>query len=128
MGKQALVRFVLVAVAGAMLAAACSDRVPAPETPTPTATPAAVRTPQPRSAATPSATPGHPPDSAPNAVALKVEPGAPFPLKTVLIIETGCWQCDGPTSGLERVYRRADGSWSREKLVDPELLGLSSGP
>src|SRR3990170_4257935 len=43
-------------------------------------------------------------------VALEQGPEGHIPGNLALIIETGCWQCDGPTEGLTRVYSRPDGS------------------
>ncbi len=35
---------------------------------------------------------------------------------SALIIATGCWGCDGPTASLQRVFRRADGSYRIDEL------------
>jgi len=42
----------------------------------------------------------------------------------VLIIETGCTQCDGPTEGLVRVYTKADGTPVVDTLLDPAAFGF----
>ena len=56
-------------------------------------------------------------------VALKQGPEGQIPGNLALIIETGCWQCDGPTEGLTRVYSRPDGSAVADTLLDPESFG-----
>ncbi|HSP55107.1 MAG TPA: SH3 domain-containing protein, partial [Dehalococcoidia bacterium] len=79
-------------------------------------------------AATPGPTPSPiPTTSAAVAGAIPLEIGAEvaFPENAALIIETGCWGCDGPSRGLDRIYQRPDGSWSRETLFEPSRLGLS---
>jgi hypothetical protein len=47
-----------------------------------------------------------------------------FPDDLAMIIETGCWQCDGPTEGLERVYRNPAGEIVVETLFSAEKMGL----
>src|SRR3990170_2721462 len=46
----------------------------------------------------------------------------------VLIIETGCFQCDGPTEGLLRVYPKPDGAPVIDPLLAPADLGLGPRP
>ena len=46
------------------------------------------------------------------------ELGPSVQLDGMLFIATGCWGCDGPTSGIDRVYRR-DSGLVREKLTLP---------
>ena len=117
MPKPAVVRFAIAAFAAALLFAACGDGEPADTTPAPSA----VSSPTPaHTLASPS-----PPPAVSEAIPLEIGPEAPFPENTALIIETGCWGCDGPPRGLDRLYHRPDGSWSIETLVDPSRLGLS---
>jgi hypothetical protein len=47
-----------------------------------------------------------------------------FPDDVALLIETGCYNCDGPTEGLLRVYRSAAGEFNRDTLLAVEQLGL----
>lgn len=49
-----------------------------------------------------------------------------LPNDVALIIETGCWQCDGPTTGLDRVYRDPSGKIRTQTLVSAELLGITN--
>ena len=55
---------------------------------------------------------------------LEIGEPAEFPDDVALIVETGCYGCDGPTSGLLRVYRDAAGSFHRDTLFTVEQLGL----
>lgn len=95
----------------------------------PTQTPGATLTPSPQPTSTPSYLAG-------DLMGTSLEPlrqGDPveIPAGVVLIIETGCWQCDGPTTGLDRVYRDPSGKIRTDTLVSAELLGLtnpSGGP
>ncbi|MDO8613779.1 MAG: SH3 domain-containing protein [Dehalococcoidia bacterium] len=102
------------ALALAVVACGGEDGTPRPETATPapsvTATPGADESPQ--------AIDGV------EAVPLAVGDEAGFPDDVALIISTGCWQCDGPTTGLERVYRDPSGEIIVETLFTPEKLGL----
>jgi hypothetical protein len=50
-------------------------------------------------------------------------PPIELPESVALIIETGCWQCDGPSTGLKRVYRNPAGQIISEVLLDPAALG-----
>jgi hypothetical protein len=43
---------------------------------------------------------------------------APFPADVALIVETGCWQCDGGATGLVRLYRDPTGSLRIDRLSD----------
>ncbi len=79
----------------AILVASCSDYVPAPATPTPSASP-------------------RPPLNFPS---LKLGPETGFPDDIALLLETGCFQCDGLATGLARVSRDASGVVRRELLV-----------
>jgi DNA-binding CsgD family transcriptional regulator len=47
-----------------------------------------------------------------------------FPPDVAMIIEAGCYGCDGPASGLLRVYSRLDGSIGQNVLFTPEQLDL----
>ncbi len=55
-----------------------------------------------------------------------LEIGEPFdlPMDLALIVETGCWGCEGGPSSLVRVYVRPDGSIASDSLLDPSALGL----
>jgi hypothetical protein len=57
-------------------------------------------------------------------VPLEVGEPAEFPHDVALVISTGCWQCDGPTTGLERVYRDPSGEIIIETLFTPKEMGL----
>jgi DNA-binding CsgD family transcriptional regulator len=60
-------------------------------------------------------------DAAPEAIGeaaeLTLGAEAPLPDDLALLLETGCFQCDGPTTGLIRVSRDAEGKMHREVLV-----------
>jgi hypothetical protein len=47
-----------------------------------------------------------------------------FPEDIALVVETGCWQCDGPATALVRVYRRPDGSIAQDVLFGVAQLNL----
>jgi hypothetical protein len=47
-----------------------------------------------------------------------------FPADVALIVETGCWGCDGGPGAFVRVYRRPDGSFAQDVLFRAEQLGL----
>src|SRR5574341_484593 len=102
--------------AAALLFAACSDRVPAPATLT-TVTPSPEPTPSPTA---------RPPDlfGGVEVRDLVLSDSIDLPADTGLIIETGCWQCDGPITGLARVYRGPDGQVRTETLLSLDSLGL----
>jgi len=55
-----------------------------------------------------------------------LEPGPPFdlPRDLALILEAGCWGCEGGPSGLVRMYVRPDGSVAYEPLIDRLALGI----
>jgi len=104
---------VLLAAMGLALAlalAACGGGSPTPATETPS--------PSPSASATPEVIGGVP------VVPLKIGEPADFPDDVALIVETGCWQCDGPTTGLERVYRDPSGEIIIETLFTPKEMGL----
>jgi len=83
---------------------------------TPTATP--VETPSPTSTPRLADIDGVPVE------ALEIGEATDFPEDVALVISTGCWQCDGPTTGLERVYRNPTGEIVVETLFTPEKVGL----
>jgi len=85
----------LVALTGVVLLASCSDEVPAPETPAPSV----------------SAEP------TPDLPTLTLGPEVALPDNVALLLETGCFQCDGLATGLIRVYRDSSGLVQRELLV-----------
>jgi hypothetical protein len=49
---------------------------------------------------------------------------AELPDDVALIIETGCYYCDGPPTGLYRLYRDASGQLRTDALLTIEALGL----
>jgi len=57
-------------------------------------------------------------------VPLQVGEEAEIPENVALIIETGCWQCDGPTTGLYRLYRDSSGQLRTDALFTIEALGI----
>ncbi len=121
----------LVLVAG-LLAGACSDRVPLPSTPTPTPAPSPEATgPETPTTVMPTRTPRPTPTPTPAVTIGGLEPvpltaGDPvsLPSDVALIVETGCWQCDGPTMGFLRVYRDPSGVIRTETLSTAGSLGL----
>lgn len=62
--------------------------------------------------------------SVPDAILLAVTDGIDLPSDLALVIETGCWQCDGPTTSLLRVYRDAGGGYITDTLFTPQKVGL----
>ena len=46
-----------------------------------------------------------------------------LPEDVALIIETGCYQCDGPPTGLYRLYRDASGEAADRRALYPRGLG-----
>lgn len=58
---------------------------------------------------------------------LEVRSLVSFPRDLVLILETGCWQCDGPSTGLRRMYKDPNGEVRVEQLTAHEQLGLDIG-
>ena len=55
---------------------------------------------------------------------LELGPPRDLPADVALILETGCWGCEGGPAGLVRVYARPDGSVAYDSLLDPAKLGL----
>jgi len=55
---------------------------------------------------------------------LQFRPEMELPKGVALIIETGCIQCDGPTTGLYRLYRDPSGELRTDALFTIEALGL----
>jgi hypothetical protein len=47
-----------------------------------------------------------------------------FPDDMAILVETGCYNCDGPARSLLRVYRSAAGEFSHDTLVAVEQFGL----
>jgi hypothetical protein len=108
-------------LAVALLLTACSDQVPPPATPTPTPTNI--------STATQTASPA--PDSIPEVLKetdvtslTQGDPIDPWP-SYAFIMETGCWQCDGGSTGFIRVYGRADGTAVIDELLHYERTGYT---
>jgi hypothetical protein len=60
-------------------------------------------------------------------IPLELRPPIDLPPDIALIVETGCWQCDGLPTGLMRAYRDATGTVRTDTLISPEKLGLPAG-
>ena len=104
------------ALATLTLLVACSGDAANDASPTPTASRTSapiVDTPT----AGPSATGAPPAD-------ITIGDAVDFPDNVALIVETGCWQCDGPATGFVRVYRRPDGSIAQDILFTVDQLNL----
>lgn len=54
--------------------------------------------------------------------AMAVGPAFAIPDGVALLIEIGCTQCDGPTEGIERVYRDSEGQVQREVLFSAPTM------
>jgi len=89
---------------------------------TPTAEPSPAPTASPAQAPTP--TPGLRTIGGVLVVSMRIAEPAGFPEGAALIVETGCYSCDGPASGLLRVYRDAAGAFHRDTIFAVEQLGL----
>jgi hypothetical protein len=68
--------------------------------------------------ATPTATP-------PGSDLMEAAGESSFPDDVALIVQTGCWQCDGPPSGLRRMYVGPDGAIRSDTLLSVDQLGIS---
>jgi hypothetical protein len=66
---------------------------------------------------TPEASPGA--DGTVPAETLRVGAPVPLPENVALIVEVGCWQCDGDYGKLVRIYRDASGALQETPLLDP---------
>jgi hypothetical protein len=137
MGGMALRLLLAVLAAVAVLSAACfGDDDDGPQaSPTPagagsiaTLTPAPERTATPRPVATQTQTPPATPTTGGDIGYTGFElfgdftyaSPAEFPENLMLLIETGCTQCDGPTEALYRVWRN-EGETHVEKLIDASI-------
>ncbi|GAB4331329.1 MAG: hypothetical protein Kow0010_16650 [Dehalococcoidia bacterium] len=99
------------------LAAACSDRdaqpVPTPTVPLATATPTPTQ-PTPPQTSTPAATPT---PSIDGVELRKLKDGPLTRLEAhAVVVESGCWACDGPPTGLVRYYEAPDGTFRQDAL------------
>ncbi len=96
-----------------------SDSAPLPEAPaTAAATPPTVApTASPTATATPEVIAGV------EVKPLSFGPPVDFPPNVAAIIVNGCWQCDGPPSNIERVYRSTDGTLHKDILFEPARPG-----
>lgn len=107
---QSDMRWVVVAVFVALTAvfAACGDD----DDPSPS--PSASPTSSASNATSPSLSPSTSPVET-----IEITQGADtdFPDDMALLIETGCWQCDGPPTGLVRFYKNAAGEMVGDKLL-----------
>jgi hypothetical protein len=102
--------------AALLLLAACGGGGSQP-TPTPPGSPAAT--------IGPTATPTFPQTVGGITVRpLAIGDEARLPDDVALIIETGCWACDGPTTGFLRVYRDPSGHIRTDTLLTIDSLGL----
>lgn len=117
MPKRSAATVALAAIAAGLLLAACSDRVPSPATPTPTPGP------------TPSASVMSTPELLPDILRgtgvthlTQGDPIDPWP-SYAFIMETGCWQCDGGSTGFIRVYGRGDGTTAVDELFNYQRSG-----
>ena len=92
-----------------------------------------------QSPATPKRSPGATASASPNGTplaldlpALTLGPGVALPPDVALLLETGCFQCDGPATGLIRVTRSADGVSRQDLLLSAGVHVLygeaASGP
>ena len=45
-----------------------------------------------------------------------------FPADTVMFVEAGCRQCDGPASGIYRVSRAGEGPVHVDLVLKPDVL------
>jgi hypothetical protein len=105
-------RWVVAAIiALATVLAACGDDNPA-SSPSATLTPSQSTTSTPGSPSTDTPTPSPEP---PNLI--HQGPDIDFPADMAMIIEVGCWGCDGGPGGFVRVYRDASGETRMEPLL-----------
>ncbi len=104
-------------IAPALLAVACGGDG---------SSPAASPTPSPTREPMPSVTAGESPQVINGVEVVPLEFGGEveLPNDVALIVETGCTECDGGTTGLIRVYRDASGDVRTDPLFDLDLLGL----
>jgi hypothetical protein len=114
---KVLARITLPAALALLLLACEGDSAPGGETPSPAATPSPTAASQ-------------LPDFLRDVEVVPLQQGGELHIggDTVLVIETGCFQCDGPTKGLVRVYTKADGTPVVDTLLDPAALGLGPRP
>lgn len=62
-----------------------------------------------------------------DAIELTVGDPIPFPEDLALVITTGCWQCDGPTTSIVRLRRTPDGIEQRTLFEPTASTGSISG-
>jgi hypothetical protein len=103
------------------LAAACGGSKTSTLPSSVAGTGAAVTPAQVTSQASPSGSPSA--DATPAAIAPRIGAPIPFPDDVALIIETGCWGCDGDYGRLVRIYADAKGAFQETAL----LRGSPSG-
>jgi hypothetical protein len=105
-----------IAVLSLVIGTACGGSETQP-TPTPPGSPAAT--------IGPTATPSFPQTVGGITVRpLAIGDEVPVPDNAALIIETGCWACDGPATGFLRVYRDPSGHIITDTLLTIDGLGL----
>jgi hypothetical protein len=109
-----------IAVLSLAIAAACDndETQPAPTATLGSATPTPLATPTPAATIAPEANDGG------DVVPLQIGEEAELPDGVALIVETGCYYCDGPPTGLYRLYRDASGQLRTDALFTLEALGL----
>jgi len=107
-----------IAVLSLLIAAPCGGGKGAPTTTVPSATPTALATPTPTPTVAPEVIDGV------EVVPLQFGEEAELPDDVALIVETGCYYCDGPATGLYRVYRDVSGQLRTDALFTVEALGL----
>lgn len=114
-----LVRLVLIALSLLLVAAFAACRGGGDSSDSGTATPTSTESPTTSPTATPDGG-----DGEIDATPLQIGEEAGIPEDVTLIIETGCFQCDGPTEGLARVYSDASGQIRTDMLFDLDEMGL----
>lgn len=122
--------------AGLFVAAAgCSERESGPADVIPTTTPPSA-TSTPTAVPSPTSTPSPTPTPAIDGVELRTLTDGPLTRLEgyAVIVEVGCWGCDGPANGLVRYYEAPDGSFRQDALfrgpVNPDqyITGIAFRP
>jgi hypothetical protein len=108
-----------IALLSLTIAVACAGGGEEPPTVGP-ATPTPLATPTPIATVTPEVIDGV------EVIPLQIGEESELPEDVALIIETGCYHCDGPTNGLVRVYRDASGEVRTDTLFTAATTGLQT--
>lgn len=106
-----MMRILLFAVAFAVVLVSCGDEAPPPPTPTPAAETAPTSVPSPAATATATVAPGE-------VTTLAFAPAAKSIPNTVLFTVSGCFQCDGPDTAVQRHTTGADGVMTSETILE----------